>query len=156
MIRENMINLLVQDEIYWANADAPYLEDVFKLGCRGFKDFTNEELFEEITERFEGYAHMLDVKPYGMYTRADGSQVLFNRSYEPMLQRDADGQNVHEVSGWLHDVKKEQHFYYDGNPPDLSPITRALCDKAMVMFVHGENLDDLLAFAKERIDGRIK
>ena len=156
MKREDMISLLVQDEICWAEIDAPYLEDVFSLGFRGFKDYTNEELSEEITERFEDYVEILGTKPYGMYTRADGSQVLFNRHYEPMLQRDAEGNNVHKVSGWLDDVKKQQYFYYDGNPPDISPTTSEVCDRAFVRFIHGESLDQLLAFAKERIDGRIK
>lgn len=52
-----------------------------------------------------------DSIPYGAYIRADGSQVLFERSYDPMLQRDADGTNCRPASGWIEHVTAR--FFYD-------------------------------------------
>jgi hypothetical protein len=55
--------------------------------------------------------------PYGIWQTADGRAVLFNRRYEPILARDADGRLLipapAERVAWV----RQAWFYDDSNPP---------------------------------------
>jgi hypothetical protein len=55
--------------------------------------------------------------PYGKWTCEDGSEVLFNRKYEPIFCRRPNGTITEDdrerwVDGWT----DEAHFYNDGTP----------------------------------------
>ena len=57
-----------------------------------------------------------DMLPYGVWTSADGRQVLFNRRYHPIWQRDTAGNvkvaDADERVEW----KTQNYFYNDGTP----------------------------------------
>jgi hypothetical protein len=55
-------------------------------------------------------------QPYGIWTCADGRQVMFNRQYKPMWQRLPDGRvALADPSEWVH-WQKQDWFYDDGTP----------------------------------------
>ncbi len=65
--------------------------------------------------------------PYGLWTCADGREVLFNRWYQPIAQR-APSEDVTPIAydtrvPWV----AQAWFYKDGNPPWASKATFALC-----------------------------
>src|SRR5262245_49807512 len=54
--------------------------------------------------------------PYGLWTCADGREVLFNRYYRPIYER-----YPGQIARIAHDEwvpwKKQEHFFNDGNAP---------------------------------------
>jgi hypothetical protein len=62
------------------------------------------------------------MRPYGIWTCADGRQVLFNRDYTPILQR-YPGQYCQpaDPSEWVNFVE-QRWFYNDGTPRQLIKI----------------------------------
>ena len=55
-------------------------------------------------------------QPYGIWTCADGRQVIFNRRYKPMWQRLLDGRVVlADPTEWVH-WRQQDWFYDDGTP----------------------------------------
>jgi hypothetical protein len=58
--------------------------------------------------------HNLDL-PYGVWQRPDGSEVLFDRNYVPILQRDADGGNVRPCPPVWVEREKQQWFWGSGS-----------------------------------------
>ena len=69
-----------------------------------------------------------EVMPYGMWTTADGTEVLFNRGYEPFLRRKAGKVEVCEPY-WVEDIVRSIHFR--SGDPTLN--TRRLADMAKVL-----------------------
>jgi len=62
------------------------------------------------------------MRPYGVWTCADGREVLFNRDYTPILER-RPGQpvrvaNPHEWVFWIH----QTWFFNDCTPPKVAVI----------------------------------
>jgi hypothetical protein len=71
--------------------------------------------------------YMRSVLPYGMWTCADGREVLFNRRYRPIWQR-RPGQSTtaadeNEWVPWVH----QRWFYADGASPWLNKVTLKRC-----------------------------
>lgn len=62
--------------------------------------------------------------PYGKYIFSDGSQILFNRYYEPITQKDA--ADMESLKLKIEGAKK-QWFYNDSNPPWLNQETLQKC-----------------------------
>lgn len=54
--------------------------------------------------------------PYGIWTCADGREVLFDRFYQPMFQRLEDGTVSRADSGEWVKWEKQNWFYHDGTP----------------------------------------
>ena len=65
--------------------------------------------------------------PYGIWTCADGREVLFNRYYKPIKQRTADGTvsvpSPTDTVPWI----KQVWFYDDATVPRRDTKTRKLC-----------------------------
>ena len=65
--------------------------------------------------------------PYGMWQCADGREVLFNRYYQPIKQRMADGTvsvpSPTDTVQWIN----QQWFYDDATVPSRNSKTRKLC-----------------------------
>lgn len=49
--------------------------------------------------------------PYGAYIQEDGTEVLFNRAYQPIIQRGPDRKNIRKASGWITHIG--QVWFYD-------------------------------------------
>lgn len=60
--------------------------------------------------------------PYGKWTRKDGSEVLFNRSYWPILERGGDGEEAAAANPgeWIEHVAS-CHFFTDWDCPWRNP-----------------------------------
>ena len=82
--------------------------------------------------------------PYGAYIGEDGTETLFDRGYNPMLARDADGNNLRKGFGWV-TFKKQVWFYDDGCSPhhrnQASQDAYYRCANALKAFINGESLD---------------
>lgn len=142
MKREEMINLLVQEKIYSFKTETQYLIEVLKYGHRGFNAYSDEELAQELEEIFGHKLRVFKRRPYGVFTLANGTEVLFDRHYDPILQRDKRGNNVCEVSGWIEDIVKESWFYDDSTAN--REFTKRKCEAATVAFMYGESVNDFV------------
>ena len=75
--------------------------------------------------------------PYGVWTCADGRTVLFNRFYEPLIERTAGGRVVQsdpcEVIEW-----QSQSYFYEDHIQE--PDKRKLAREAMKDFLEGSEL----------------
>jgi hypothetical protein len=57
--------------------------------------------------------------PYGMWTTETGEEILFNRSYSPILIRHLgvyDPMPIEEHR-WIHNIKYQDFFFNDGTSP---------------------------------------
>ena len=97
----------------------------------------------------DNQVELKDVLPYGMYITADGTEVLFDRHYEPMYARDANGDNVQRASGFVENVVKQVWFYNDTNSLMNSSEARLRSEKALVSFVIGDAVNDCVIHEKE-------
>jgi hypothetical protein len=74
---------------------------------------------------------MLLFLPYGVWTQADGRRVWFNRYYECLIARDADGTvsipDPAERVRWV----DQRWLYNDGNPPGSDAATLARCEAVL-------------------------
>jgi hypothetical protein len=71
--------------------------------------------------------------PYGMWTCADGREVLFNRSYKPIWQRRPDQLAERaDLNEWVKEIKKQEWFYDDITPEGRK---KALATAALVKFI---------------------
>jgi hypothetical protein len=54
--------------------------------------------------------------PYGMWTYADGREVLFNRFYAPIAERDSPTSEARRSNAraWVK-WKRQEHFFHDGS-----------------------------------------
>lgn len=83
--------------------------------------------------------------PYGAYIRADGSEVLFDRNYHPVMERAQDGSNVRPAAGWIkHEVTV--WFYNDACSPRGQRRFKARqdalsrCEAALTAFTQGGSI----------------
>ena len=97
----------------------------------------------------DNQVELKDVLPYGMYITADGTEVLFDRHYDPMYARDAKGDNVQRASGFVENVVKQVWFYNDTNSLMNSSEARLRSEKALVSFVIGDAINDYVINEKE-------
>lgn len=56
--------------------------------------------------------------PYGLWVCENGREVLFDRSYRPLLERSASDATVELANGdeWIKGIKNTAWFYSDGTP----------------------------------------
>lgn len=57
--------------------------------------------------------HML--MPYGKWSLADGSEVLFNRCYEPIWRRTSGCITQADPTEWIKGITDQEWFYKDGS-----------------------------------------
>jgi hypothetical protein len=92
--------------------------------------------------------YMKAVLPYGMWTCADGRQVLFNRRYKPIWQRyPGHPATVAEVEEWVPWIRQEW-FYHDGNSPWRYAVGLRSCGKVLAAWdlqVQAEWLSQLIS-----------
>jgi hypothetical protein len=83
------------------------------------------------------------VLPYGAYIGADGTETLFDRSYAPIIARDANGNNLQRAHGWITHTK-QIWFYDDSCSPHHSSAANTAayqrCLEALNAFIKGESL----------------
>jgi len=66
--------------------------------------------------------------PYGLWTCADGRQVLFDRNYKPLFQRTPDGTvSVADPDEWVPFVA-QAWFYQDSTGPAYDRRSLARCE----------------------------
>jgi hypothetical protein len=59
--------------------------------------------------------------PYGVWTTRTGRQVLFNRFYEPIWQREPDKPpEPADAAEWVKEIVNQQWFYGDENKTEAS------------------------------------
>lgn len=70
--------------------------------------------------------------PYGFYKLSDGSQVMFNRNYQPLKKRSAEGilEGI-KPNVWVNEIVGNKYLYNDSNPPSLSIETLHRCLDAL-------------------------
>jgi hypothetical protein len=78
--------------------------------------------------------------PYGVWTLADGGQVLFDRDYFPIWQRSAGAAVRVTAWRWIHWVE-QNHFFDDDNPPWDDDATKKTCARVLADFVAGKPID---------------
>jgi hypothetical protein len=77
--------------------------------------------------------------PYGWWTLADGSEVLFSRTYTPLWHRDPSGVVTRaDPSQWIHWVRQEW-FHDDSNPPNRNRQTRERLIAVLARWGVGKN-----------------
>ncbi len=78
--------------------------------------------------------------PYGVWTCAGGTEVLYNRDYRPIWRRTPHGRvepfHRSELIPW----KNQKWFYNDNNPPWEDRGTLRRCKKALDDFKNGRPL----------------
>ncbi len=84
--------------------------------------------------------------PYGRWQCAGEVEVLFNRDYQPIRRRYADGRiEVPDAKEWI-DWKTQEYFYTDANPPDRNRATRLRCERILNEWIPSKG--DALLFAE--------
>lgn len=78
--------------------------------------------------------------PYGLWTCADGREVLFNRGYRPIWSRVGKGAVQPCAFEWVR-FKTQGWFFDDGNPPWRNPATLSKCERILGKFITGERID---------------
>lgn len=78
--------------------------------------------------------------PYGVYIGEDGTETLFNRCYEPIIQRNAKGKNIVKASGWI--THKHQAWFYDDAFTGKARVH--IASVVMKTFYSGEPLTKLM------------
>jgi hypothetical protein len=69
--------------------------------------------------------------PYGRWTTHEGHEILFNREYQPIAWRLADGTLAHAVRDEIiEDIVKEEFFYNDSNSP-IDYLTRKVSSRVL-------------------------
>jgi hypothetical protein len=72
--------------------------------------------------------------PYGKWTCADGTEVLFNRGYNPIWER-RPGEAAKAVKPhWVKGIVKDEHFYTDDVSPRRNEATYAECERILADF----------------------
>jgi hypothetical protein len=113
------------------------------LGCDGCRNATEEQLerLERISwnNRFANYNKWHRRYPYGVWTCADGRQVLFNRNYNPILVRYVGGSVVDgDPEEWVDWVS--QAWFYGGsdNPRGCEEVQGRLREVIRVFYAGGD------------------
>lgn len=56
--------------------------------------------------------------PYGKWTTKDGTEVLFNRKYQPIWMKHPDGKvSSAPRDWWVPNIVKQEWYYNNGNRP---------------------------------------
>jgi hypothetical protein len=55
--------------------------------------------------------------PYGKWTTANGTEVLFNREYQPFVKRKDGTVTYIDRNTWIKDIVKTEMYYDDSNAP---------------------------------------
>lgn len=63
--------------------------------------------------------------PYGIWTCEDGREVVFNREYQPILQRKDGINSFANQSEWINDIAKVEYLFNDYTSP-LSYLTQKI------------------------------
>jgi hypothetical protein len=72
-------------------------------------------------------ARMLQLLPYGQWTYADGTEILFNRYYQPIFKRNSAGVvSKCDPDCWI-DYDEEAWFFTDPNSPWFNKETFKKC-----------------------------
>ena len=107
-----------------------------------FKFLTASELrSQKFVSKTDVYAIEL---PYGMYICKDGSEVLFNRGYEPILKRHAGVITYPKPHSWVDGVVDQVVFYNDGCSARHDKNTRDRCKKVIEVFKSNGNINNLV------------
>lgn len=75
--------------------------------------------------------------PYGKYIFEEGTQIIFNRFYEPIVTiKEADANQFHPQSRHNERIAKakKEWFYNDGNPPWQNQGALEKCEKILQAF----------------------
>ena len=65
--------------------------------------------------------------PYGMWTLFDGRQILFNREYQPILDKKDDVRSYRDRSEWVdHALIETQQYFYDDLTSPVRYLTKHL------------------------------
>lgn len=80
--------------------------------------------------------------PYGKWATKDGTQVLFNRHYQPIWKKRPDGVVVEaKKDWWVPEIVTQEHYYDESCPPygnyNLAKTrkTRERCNKVLDEFL---------------------
>lgn len=80
--------------------------------------------------------------PYGKWTMEDGTQVLFNRRYQPIWKKQPDGTVIEADKDWeVPEIAIKEYYYDDSCPPDgdyslaKTRKTRERCKKVLDEFL---------------------
>jgi hypothetical protein len=120
--------------------------------------FSKQELSnmkDQIETSFDGCDDILEVfaikhsvrrtLPYGKWTCADGREVLFNREYQPIMQRKDGVVSYADHGEWVENIVSHEYFYDDScDPVDIlvrkfhlhaMPVKseRAECQKSLLI-----------------------
>src|SRR5262245_60115473 len=82
--------------------------------------------------------------PYGQWTCADGTRVLFNRSYQPIWRHVVNGRCEQALPNEWIAFKQQRWLYGDGYGPWENKTTRRRCLLAMKRFFEGKDIENLL------------
>lgn len=69
----------------------------------------------------------LEFLPYGKWTCANGREVLFNRSYEPLFSRINGVVSKANRREWVEGIVRHEHYYDDFRSPRHNVRTRRVC-----------------------------
>lgn len=82
--------------------------------------------------------------PYGKWTCEDGREVLFNRRYEPIWEKQSLSRKAVKANPGEYIRFKSQDFFYGyGDPPWLSKKTLEDCEAILRAFGACEMRDEL-------------
>jgi hypothetical protein len=91
--------------------------------------------------------------PYGKWTCSAGREVLFNRNYHPIWQRQPDGSvsaaDRSERVQWC----RQEWFYDDGNPPWVNKESLEKCEAILCEWVALIDNQSVLRQFDEATDG---
>jgi hypothetical protein len=103
------------------------------------KTLQNYEMGEERHLMKSKIQKMKRELPYGKYIFEDGSQILFNRDYEPIIQIDTENTELkNDKKQRVFNEKianaKKLWFYNDTNPPWINKVTLRKCIDILKVF----------------------
>jgi hypothetical protein len=112
------------------------MDERFKL--RTVRELTGINILPDKTDI---YANEL---PYGMYVCENGAEILFNRSYQPILGR-CQGHFVYpKPHTWVDNIVKQVWFYDDGCSVRHNAKTRTRCKLVVKKFLANEDIASLI------------
>lgn len=90
--------------------------------------------------------------PYGIWTTEEGRELLFNRDYKPIWERNGK-ESVEQAdrSEWVKGIDGQSWFYGDHNPPWVDRKSLERCTAALGEFLNGE---DVSAFFDDAMPNR--
>ena len=92
-------------------------------------------------DKTDVYANEL---PYGMYICKNGAEVLYNRSYQPIIGRCGGVFVYPDLNSWVGDVAKQVWFYDDGCSARRNKKTRDRCKEVLEVFKRNGDISNLI------------